>query len=260
MIANDAPRGLAAYLLMLLMLLLAGCADAAPSDSSVVGNGASAEASVAVSSAPSGPLPPRASLSVHARMKEHFTAASALRRALVDVDMEAFRKAASDLSGDQRGADVWDTSLDAMRAAAQRAQDAHDAAAGAASLAEIGGACASCHTMLNSPQLPTPPEPGEGSSSRPHARRYEWAIDVMWTGVAAPSNAEWRRGAQVLVEAEPQGEELVVEGRGPAEFGSTSDAARTAGGVETSDRLRAFEAVLLTCTACHQAWHSSRSQ
>jgi hypothetical protein len=134
-------------------------------------------------------------LATEVRMRAHVTAADALRAAVVRGDMEAFRGAAADLTGDDATGEVWDVNLDVLRTAARHARDAGDPTRGAETLASIGDACSHCHVMLGPPKVPIPAEPSSVAGTRSRMRRHAWAARSLWIGLTTPSAEAWRRGA-----------------------------------------------------------------
>jgi hypothetical protein len=194
-------------------------------------------------------------------MSGHVEAAAALRAALVRGDMETFRGAAADLSGDERDDEVWDVNLDVMRVAARRARDAEDPARGAEMLARIGEACSHCHVMLGDPKLPIPPEPPADQpttdpDARRRMRRHEWAAAALWTGLAAPSEDAWRRGASVLASELESVDAARRRGAPPEVIELTEQAGRAAVAAQAAkpgERRRPFADVMATCAPCHEA-------
>lgn len=122
----------------------------------------------------------------------------------------------------------------------------------ARTLGRMGVACGSCHTALNTHvTFPIEEPPRSSATPREHMLRHAWAVDRLWEGLVAPSDASWRAGAGGLVHM-------------PVDFGNNDQANRLATRLHelsddasaastAKDRAEVYGDVLETCALCHGA-------
>lgn len=150
-------------------------------------------------------------------MKEHFDKANEIKAALIAGDLEAARAPARWMAEHQQEADypdTWQPHVQSMRDAAQKIVAAKDLPAASQAFVSMGETCAACHVALGGPKLEpsAPPAATQGSGTKPHMARHQWALDQMWLGLIGPSRPVWIAGAEALAEA-PLVPEQFVEGQ-----------------------------------------------
>ncbi len=122
--------------------------------------------------------------------------------------------------------------------------------------ARVAVACANCH--LHAGKLPTlappPPLPRDQPGVDARMARHQWAVDRLWEGMVMPSDAQWRRGLEVLAET-PLPFSAVTQHDAQALADRLQALAReqlaTSGDALLDTRAAAYGEMLVTCTGCH---------
>lgn len=176
-----------------------------------------------------------------------------VRDAVIRGDLEAARRAASELADHATRSEPAKGELVAPAQRVAAAQDVHEAAASFAALAER---CGACHARIGGPRsrpaLPPPPS----LAVVPRMRRHQWAAARLWEGLVAPSDEAWTSGAQVLSDA-PLDLEPLPDRTAVPEITALSNAVHDLGldatrATEVAQRVRVYGALLDTCSTCHQ--------
>lgn len=189
-------------------------------------------------------------LTVTARMKEHFAQGDTLRRALIAGNLPAAKSAANWLASDEWTPNLraaWKPHLAAIQSTAKVVNEADGSRAAALAFGDLANACASCHTAVGGPKLaPDADFPKDSASAM---SRHAWAVDRMWWGLFTPSDAAWLSGAEALSGA-PLVASDVPDVDAMAQ--STYAIAQRARSVDKALRGRAFGELLATCGSCHE--------
>jgi len=222
--------------ILLSFVLLTACRDHPPAPSPL-----------AVSSAtPSDPV-----------MIEHGVRGVAMREALVAGNVEHARFEARALAAATSNHEPsLPRNLDSVRPVAEevaRAKSVDEACAAAAKLARV---CGSCHVGLVGPKPSLERAPPDGVQVVPRMRRHAWAAERLWDGLVRPSNAAWKEGASVLVDA-PLAPERLTPGRtSTPEIDTLARAVRRVAyrAAETNgdeERAALYGELLATCASWH---------
>jgi cytochrome c556 len=122
----------------------------------------------------------------------------------------------------------------------------------AQTLGRMGVACGSCHTALDAGvNYPIVEPPASSPAPQAHMQRHAWAVDRLWEGLAAPSDASWRAGAGALTHM-------------PVDFGTNDQAnrlaqrvhelsAKASSATQPKARAEVYGQLLETCALCHGA-------
>lgn len=176
-----------------------------------------------------------------ARMHTHLRLAASLHAETVRGHLEVVRELAARLAHLPPG-DVppeLQTRLAALSAEAGALARAGDLEAAAIGVSRLGTACGACHEAVG--RGPTvrarawpPPDDPDGAPMV----RHQWAMDWLWLGLVAPSDAAWSRGARELARVAPD-----------ARLAALADRAVSLEG--PAERADATAELLVTCAACH---------
>jgi len=191
-------------------------------------------------------------------MYVHFTRVGDIVEAVVDGNVGATRDPARWLASHQSegfpaaGADA----LERMRAQGRMILSQNQVTDIAMSVSRMGLACGSCHTAVGGgPRINVDMAPSASSDPGKTMVRHVWAVDRLWEGIIAPSDAAWASGAAVLAAPgldlgppgnRPQAADDLAE-RVP-ELGRLAKAARDPG-----ERAEIYGHLLQTCALCHEA-------
>lgn len=187
-------------------------------------------------------------------MSYHYTQVNEIQEAVIAGDLDDIRGPARWVAT-HRGQEypaAAGPSLEMMRNEGRIMLEQDQILPVAHTLGRMGVACGSCHTALGTKvSFPIEEPPVSSRAPREHMLRHAWAVDRLWEGLVAPSDASWRAGAGALVHM-------------PVDFGGNDQANRLATRVhELSDKASAastakeraevYGDLLETCALCHGA-------
>lgn len=197
-------------------------------------------------------------------MGEHFEQVTAVQMALVRGDLEGIRRPTEWLTAHPAIVGLpegWSGFVDEMRTAARLTGEAKTFAAAGVATATMVLTCGECHTAVKAePRVPELGSkglpPADQVDTVPHMLRHQWAMEQMWVGLINPSEASWRKGAEVLSDAPLEPQKMTDEAELSIGVGELAqrvhelghDARRTE---DWSSRARIYGALLSTCADCH---------
>jgi hypothetical protein len=182
-------------------------------------------------------------------MREHFAEADLMQRGLVAGDLDATKRAAAHMAGDEwspRLKAEWRPYVDSMRAAASRVASSDGVLASAKAFAVLANTCAQCHVALGLPKTEqTTAPPGQATNEMAlHAQ----ASKLMWWGLSMPSEEAWMNGAAQLSVANLGSDVPRLQ----ALQQHVTDLAKAGRTIATSERGELYAKTIATCAACHR--------
>jgi len=201
-----------------------------------------------------GPNPETAAPS---HMFAHFMQVGVIQSAVVNGDVDGTRRPARWLANhqDPQFPAAAQPALEQMRAEARVMLAQTELVDVARSLARMGTACGSCHQITNGgPDVRLSEAPPLTGAPDQHMSRHVWALDRLWEGLIAPSNAAWRAGASALVDAPlhfTAGQQSEQANEVAAKVHELAATARSA--TDEKERARVYGELLQTCYLCHEA-------
>ncbi|MEI6669397.1 MAG: hypothetical protein WCP29_14690 [Acidobacteriota bacterium] len=134
------------------------------------------------------------------------------------------------------------------------AKDVKGAATGTAMLISY---CGKCHTAAKvKPVFPDLPKPVSGKSAAAHMLEHQWAVDLMYQGLAGPSDQLWTKGVEALQAAPLAAKALPRDASLTAGIAATEQKVHEQAGkaLKTTDlgsRVALYAEVLAECSTCH---------
>lgn len=196
------------------------------------------------------------------QMISHFDLALDARTHAIHGDVEAFRRAASDLAALEPARDLPAEvmlQLGPMRWEAREGARAGSIGEATRAAAEIARTCGDCHTVNDVPlgeRFTVGGPPPAGTPGR-HMAGLAWASRLLWDGLIGPSDLMWFTGAEGLIElgALPEGlEALVPAGEVEAASARLRELGRAATTVNDAQaRVELIAEVWEECAGCHAA-------
>jgi hypothetical protein len=194
-------------------------------------------------------------------MSDHFLITIWARNTVIEGNVEALRKPLRAFAAFKYPAEVphsWAGSLDRLQRAAQETAEAGTLDLAASGVAAMARVCGDCH-IETSGQAELGLSPGDKSTHASDTldkrmRRHMWALDRMWIGLTAPSDAAWNDGADALAHAPLKMKSASPQLQG--DFRSALDEVRALGTsaiqAKTSEaRAGVYGRALATCAYCH---------
>jgi cytochrome c553 len=189
-------------------------------------------------------------------MHQHVPQVRELEEAVIRGDLDAVRAPAAWLADHHAPSGLphaGDRYMEDMRAAARRAADAKDIQTAAYAMASMAAACGNCHRELGTPaNLPSIVVPAAATDRAGHMREHQAAVDLMYRGLAAPSDENWKKGAEMLAAVPLTDKELGEEGENAAAAEArVHELAKLAIAADGSTRIQVFGNLVSTCAGCH---------
>lgn len=192
-------------------------------------------------------------------MHEHHSAMVKIQSAIIAGSLERTRNPAAWLADHEKPASLpaaGDVFITAVREAANGILSAEDIESAAEATSLMGLACGNCHLANNVVvQFDEVDNPSDKIKDKPHMQRHRWAADRMWEGLIGPSDAAWRRGANLLFESPIKPNVLAAHGGGDEVVGMSRRIHQLAGNAsvvsEPVERAEIYAEFIANCGACH---------
>jgi hypothetical protein len=197
---------------------------------------------------------------VAAHMEDHFGRSIALRDALIRGDLEAAAEPAKWMAEHETYAslpEAWKPHVQDMRNAGQLILDGADVGAKARAAGQMAAACGSCHAGLKlGPKWTGESKDLDASGRSEHMQKHLMAAELMWRGLAGPSDEAWDAGLLAL------GEDALVPdsladaespGKDVADLATKAHdlAKKGADAKDPEARAELYGEFLSTCADCH---------
>ena len=144
-----------------------------------------------------------------------------------------------------------------MKRFAANVAGAKDIKGAATSTAMMISYCGECHTAAKvKPAFPALPKPTSTTGTVAHMLEHQWAVDLMYQGLAGPSDELWKQGVEALKAAPlsaadlPKDTSLTV-GIMASEKKIHEQAAKTLQTTDMGTRVALYGEVLGECATCH---------
>ena len=202
--------------------------------------------------------PAQPAVDTTARMAGHFGKVRELEEAIVRGDLDAAKAAAQwiaehqDAAGLPAGTEGYvTTTKNAARAVAASASPGNAGVAAAFAVA----ACGECHAAAKvTPKMPEESAPPAAAGAAALMLAHQYAVDLMYRGLVAPSDAMWKQGAEAL-----QGSHLTDKDKAKvskeivaAEARVHELAGRAAQAADAGSRIAIFGELIGGCSSCHE--------
>jgi cytochrome c553 len=164
--------------------------------------------------------PPKPVVDIKKVMHDHEGRVMVMQEAVIRGDLEAVVEPATWIANHEEA--PWpvgtETYAPDIRRTAGMAAGAKDLAAAATATSQLVAACGVCHKTVKTPiTWPALTKPAEGTAIAAHMLEHQWAIDLMYQGLAQPSDEAWKNGVEALktsplaAKALPKDEKLTKE-------------------------------------------------
>jgi hypothetical protein len=194
-------------------------------------------------------------------MHEHLTRISAIKAAIIAGKLEGVYEPASWLAEHETMADLpkeFESYVMQMKSHARSVMEAQDIVSAARSVSDMAKTCGNCH-LVNEVNLESgydriPRQDIDGVVT--HMRRHQWALDHLWMGLIGPSDTDWDRGTDMLIDAPLHSSAVTMSADDVAEISIISRRIHALGGIGTETktpdaRSELYAEILGLCARCH---------
>lgn len=197
---------------------------------------------------------------VRSHMDEHFARVMSVQTALVLGDLAGAQETARWIAEHPETAGLpqgGQASVEEMKKGASAVMTATDIRTAATGSARMAVACGTCHASANARPAFPPAAPGVSRRrAMGHMLQHKRAVDLLFEGLAEPSDAAWAEGAKALKTAPLKAEYI----RKPSK--SAADAARleaqihaladrASAAMRPADRVTVYGELIGGCADCH---------
>jgi len=200
-------------------------------------------------------------MTIHKELPQHFTFLNAAKDSLLFSDLTGTRDALqwiTDATDEGLSPESWKPYNEELRAIAAEASGSQDVMTLTDAVAKFARTCGACHTATGTKPIIKVKEPkNRGLDFKDHMAGHKWALDKMWVGLAAPSDADWVAGAKLLSDAPTHLRNL-------SDYEDDADkamdlaievhalAAKAVKEKDTAARVQIFGKFLSACAQCHE--------
>jgi mono/diheme cytochrome c family protein len=193
---------------------------------------------------------------VQGHMDAHFARAREIQDAVVRGDLDGTKAPARWMADHQEVAGLpagTETHVAAMKTAASSVASASDIRMAAQGAASLVASCGDCHTAAKvTPRMPDLGIVKVASGKQAHMAEHQHAVNMLYRGLVAPSDADWKKGAEALKGA-PLGGEAMPEAKdaADAEVKVHQLASHAADAKDRGAKVAAYGEVIGSCASCH---------
>ena len=145
---------------------------------------------------------PKPAVDVAKHMHEHMARVIDMQNAVIRGDLEAAVEPAKWIADHQEteglppGTEVFVADMKKQAAAVAQATDLRNAGTGTAMTISY---CGSCHAAAKvTPAMPELAKPAASNPTESHMLEHQWATDLMYQGLAMPSEERWQKGLAAM--------------------------------------------------------------
>lgn len=203
--------------------------------------------------------PPGPAVDIKNYMHDHLGHITAIHEAVIRGDLEAVAQPASWIAN---AADVPVPASAAtyrpdVKKTAAMAAGAKDLKSAATATAQLVAACGACHLAAKATVVwAEPVKPAEGTGAAPHMLEHQWALDLMYQGLARPSDETWNKGvaalkASPLVAKDLPKDEKLTKDIIAYEQSVHALADRATVATDIGSKVAVYSEAIASCAGCH---------
>lgn len=201
----------------------------------------------------------RADASVSTDMHEHLSRVSTMLDAVIRGDLDAVAAPANWIAGHDAPALPAEAAsfVPDMRKIAAMAAGATDVKAAGTATAQLVAACGACHQAVKAPiDWPEPLKPAGATGIDSHMLDHQWAVDLMYQGLAMPSEAAWKKGTEALTGSPMAAADLPKDEKLTKEIQAFEKkvhelAAKAGIAADVGSKVAVYAETIAACASCH---------
>jgi cytochrome c553 len=203
--------------------------------------------------------PPKPAVDIVKDMHEHLGRVTTIQEAVIRGDLEAVAEPSAWLSKHEAPplpAGTEPMGMD-MRKIAEMAGGAKDIGTAATAAAQLVAACGACHHAAKAAvKWPEQVKPVEGPGIAAHMLEHQWAIDLMYQGLAMPSDDAWQKGIAALKASPMAAKELPRDEKLTKEIVAFEKKVHELAGkaekaTDIGSKVAVYGEALAGCASCH---------
>ncbi len=203
--------------------------------------------------------PPRPVVDIVKDMHEHLGRVTTIQEAVIRGDLEAVVEPAAWVAKHEPPplpAGTEPLGMD-MRKIAEMAAGARDIGTAATTAAQLVAACGACHQAAKATvKWPEQIKPVDGAGIAAHMLEHQWAVDLMYQGLAMPSDDAWKKGIAALKASPMAAKDLPKDEKLTKEIVAFEKKVHElAGKAETAtdigSKVAVYGETLASCASCH---------
>jgi cytochrome c553 len=203
--------------------------------------------------------PPKPVVEIKPDMHDHLSRVTTIQEAVIRGDLEAVAEPATWIVNHEQAPLPASTETYApdIKKTAGMAAGAKDLASAAIATSQLVAACGACHQAAKTPiAWPAQTKPVEGAGIVAHMLEHQWAVDLMYQGLAQPSDEAWKQGVEALKASPLAAKDL------PKDQKLTKDivayekkvhelAAKALIATDLGSKVAVYGEALASCASCH---------
>ncbi len=144
-----------------------------------------------------------------------------------------------------------------MRKIAAMAAGAKDVKAAATATAQLVASCGACHRAVTTPVAwPEPVKPAGAPGIDAHMLEHQWAVDLMYQGLAMPSADAWKKGIEALKASPMAATDLPKDEKLTKEIQAFEKkvhelATKAAAAADVGSQVAVYAETIAACAGCH---------
>jgi cytochrome c553 len=203
--------------------------------------------------------PPKPAVDLVKDMHDHLGHVTTMQEAVIRGDLDAVAEPANWIANHEEAplpAGTEGFAPDIKRTAAMAA-GAKDIKSAATATSQLVAACGACHVAVKTPvKWPEVVKPAAGAGVAAHMLEHQWAIDLMYQGLAMPSEEAWKKGIEALKASPMAPAELPKDEKLTKEIVAYEKtvhelAAKAQVATDIGSKVAVYGEAIASCASCH---------
>ena len=203
--------------------------------------------------------PPKPVVDTKTAMHDHMSRVTIVQEAVIRGDLEAVAEPATWLANHEEAPLPAGTETYApdIKKTAGMAAGAKDLTSAATATSQLVAACGACHQAAKTPiAWPALTKPVESAGIAAYMLEHQWAIDLMYQGLAQPSDEAWKKGVEALKASPLAAKELPKDEKLTKDIVAFEKKVHELAGkalmtTDLGSKVAVYSEALASCASCH---------
>ena len=203
--------------------------------------------------------PPKPAIDIAKDMHDHLSRVATIQEAVIRGDLDAVAEPATWIANHEEapipaGAETFAPDIKRIAGMAAGAKDIKSAATAASQLV---AACGACHQAAKAQvQWTELSKPAEGTGIAAHMLEHQWAVDLMYQGLAMPSDDIWKKGVEALKASPMKASDLPKDEKLTKEIVAYEKTVHELAGkaqvaTDIGSKVAVYAETIASCANCH---------